>query len=287
MVTLSSDNIIRQYSDVKTSEQLPIPDLSLQLDDKAYTLAMHPTGWFMVLGFGKHIQLYHLLAERISLTHTVKLDTYATDIILEYSTGGAYFAASCNGTIIIFDSYNLVKLKTISSPQSASNVALHWSRDDRHVGVASETGELKVYDTETLKNVPDGGGHIPGSRYTSAALDWGIKWDNETVDPCDLTDTTEQHQSSSAGSGEASVFARRSNSSKGGNPTKTNTVTVSQRTTSRGKGKKTKIECPRRYVACGQLTTSNGKKINFLKVRTICIIYVCFFVEVCAFVCMF
>jgi len=141
VVTCSADKSIRvwNYSE-ETSE------LVKYFPEEAYSVAIHPSGLYILVGFSDKLKLMNLLIDDI---RPFREFTVRGCRECKFSNGGQYFAAVTGSTIQIFSTWNFESLGTLKG-HNGKVKSVHWSPDDSRVITSGTEGAVYEWSLRDL-----------------------------------------------------------------------------------------------------------------------------------------
>ncbi|POM62153.1 WD domain containing hypothetical protein, partial [Phytophthora palmivora] len=110
--------------------------------DEPTTVAVHPSGFQLVVSFKERVRIYQLLQE--SLRQVKELPIKACRFV-RYAHGGHLFACASGLTVTTFRTYTFEAAQTFSGHIGAVK-CLGWSRDDNYLFSAAHDGAVYRWD---------------------------------------------------------------------------------------------------------------------------------------------
>uniref|UniRef100_A0A3Q4MYG6 Cilia and flagella associated protein 57 n=1 Tax=Neolamprologus brichardi TaxID=32507 RepID=A0A3Q4MYG6_NEOBR len=142
VATCSLDRSVRIWN-----YETKVLELCKEFQEEAYSVALHPTGLFILVGFSDRLRLMNLLIDDI---HTFKEFTVRSCRECAFSNGGHMFAA-VNGNIIQIYSVtsfdNILNLKG----HNGKVCRIEWSLDDSRVVSCGVDGAVYEWNTQSGK----------------------------------------------------------------------------------------------------------------------------------------
>ncbi|EEY69422.1 WD domain-containing protein, putative [Phytophthora infestans T30-4] len=140
VVTCGTDKTVRVWN-----FELNHYELLSQCPEEPTTVAVHPSGFQLVVAFKERVRVYQLLQE--SLRQVKELATKACRFV-RYAHGGHLFACASGLTVKTFRTYTFEAVHTFSGHIGAVR-CLSWSRDDVYLFSAAHDGSIYRWDIST------------------------------------------------------------------------------------------------------------------------------------------
>ncbi|KAI8916406.1 quinon protein alcohol dehydrogenase-like superfamily [Gorgonomyces haynaldii] len=156
VVTCSSDRSVRVWNYLEANSELV-----KYFSDEAYSVAIHPSGLYILVGFSDKLRLMNLLIDDIRPFREFSVRGCRE---CRFSNGGQYFAAVHANTVQIYSTWTFENLGNLKG-HNAKVRSVHWTHDDSRIITAGVDGA--VYDW-SLKDLSGYGGI-------------GIKRENESI----------------------------------------------------------------------------------------------------------
>lgn len=146
VVTCSSDRSVRVWNYLEANSELV-----KYFSEEAYSVAIHPSGLYILVGFSDKLKLMNLLIDDI---RPFREFTIRGCRECRFSNGGQYFAAVHANTVQIHSTWNFENLGNLKG-HNAKVKAIHWTPDDSRIITAGVDGA--IYDW-SLKDMSGFGG---------------------------------------------------------------------------------------------------------------------------------
>lgn len=118
-------------------------DSSESISRSLLSVAFHPSGYFISVGFEDKVRIFHVLFDNIRLFRELNIKN---STCMRFSSGGHLLAASSNKNILLYTTFTLECVANLKV--SASTIVdLAWSSDDLKLVVLSADGTVSFYDT--------------------------------------------------------------------------------------------------------------------------------------------
>ncbi|KAG3110508.1 hypothetical protein PI124_g6033 [Phytophthora idaei] len=140
VVTCGTDKTVRVWN-----FELNHYELLSQCPEEPTTVAVHPSGFQLVVAFKERVRIYQLLQE--NLRQVKELATKACRFV-RYAHGGHLFACAAGLTVTTFRTYTFEAVHTFSGHIGAVR-CLSWSRDDIYLFSAAHDGAIYRWDIST------------------------------------------------------------------------------------------------------------------------------------------
>ncbi|ETN23157.1 hypothetical protein PPTG_02819 [Phytophthora nicotianae INRA-310] len=140
VVTCGTDKTVRVWN-----FELNHYDLLSHCPEEPTTIAVHPSGFQLVVAFKERVRIFQLLQE--NLRQVKELATKACRFV-RYAHGGHLFACASGLTVTTFRTYTFEAVHTFSGHIGAVR-CLSWSRDDIYLFSAAHDGAIYRWDIST------------------------------------------------------------------------------------------------------------------------------------------
>ncbi|KAJ3190576.1 Cilia- and flagella-associated protein 57 [Irineochytrium annulatum] len=135
IVTCSSDRSVRVWNYLESTSELV-----KTFPEEAFSVAIHPSGLYILVGFSDKLRLMNLLIDDI---RSFREFTVRGCRECRFSNGGQYFAAVHGNTIQIYSTWNFENLGNLKGHNGKVR-SLSWSPDDSKIVSAGMDGA--IYD---------------------------------------------------------------------------------------------------------------------------------------------
>lgn len=135
VVTCSSDRSVRVWNYLEGNSELV-----KYFSDEAHSVAIHPSGLYILVGFTDKLRLMNLLIDDI---RPFREFTIRSCRECRFSNGGQYFAAVHANTVQIYSTWTFENLGNLKG-HNAKVRAIHWTPDDSRIITAGVDGA--IYD---------------------------------------------------------------------------------------------------------------------------------------------
>ncbi|KAL3668185.1 hypothetical protein V7S43_007046 [Phytophthora oleae] len=162
VVTCGTDKTIRVWN-----FELNHYELLHQCPEEPTTVAVHPSGFQLVVAFKERVRIYQLLQE--SLRQLKELAIKACRFV-RYAHGGHFFACASGLTVTTFRPYTLEAVHTFSGHIGAVR-CLGWSRDDTYLYSAAHDGAIYRWDISTGSRSEEMQHVVKHCQYAAFAVD--------------------------------------------------------------------------------------------------------------------
>eukprot|EP00698_Gefionella_okellyi_P006107 TRINITY_DN15567_c0_g1_i1.p1 TRINITY_DN15567_c0_g1~~TRINITY_DN15567_c0_g1_i1.p1 ORF type:complete len:1180 (-),score=311.31 TRINITY_DN15567_c0_g1_i1:65-3577(-) len=137
-------------------------ELSQTFNEDIHSIAFHPTGHYVLVGFGDKLRLMNLLIDDIRPFKEFNIKQCKE---CRFSNGGQFFAAVNNNTIQIFNFYTFENHGNLRG-HNGKVQSLYWVPDDAFLISAGQEGAVYKWRFSTLKREDET--VVKGCQYTSA-----------------------------------------------------------------------------------------------------------------------
>jgi WD40 repeat protein len=114
--------------------------------EEAYSIAIHPSGLYILVGFSDKLKLMNLLIDDI---RPFREFTVRGCKECKFSNGGQYFAAVTGSTIQIFSTWNFESLGSLKG-HNGKVQSVYWSPDDSRVITSGTEGAVYEWSLRDL-----------------------------------------------------------------------------------------------------------------------------------------
>jgi WD40 repeat protein len=149
-------------------------EIAVQLPEEALSIAIHPSGLLLFVGFKARGQMFNLLGSQRSVARGRSADgeggasrrissalhslheetTLRRCAAARFSNGGHMLACAMGHTVEILDAWTLRKLYTFSA-HVGKVLSVHWSHDDRELFSAGKDGCMHAWSLESGRKIED------------------------------------------------------------------------------------------------------------------------------------
>lgn len=124
-------------------------------------VAMHPTGYYIAVGFEEKIRMFHILYDDLRFFRDINIKNASS---LKFSHGGNFLATASHKAVIVYDTYSMVLIANYNAHTSQVN-DIAWSKNDtKLVSVGSDGG---IYEYQIFKKTKDAINLTRSTDYTS------------------------------------------------------------------------------------------------------------------------
>ncbi|GMF09271.1 unnamed protein product [Phytophthora lilii] len=162
VVTCGTDRTVRVWN-----FELHLYELLHHCPEEPITVAVHPSGFQLVVAFKERVRIYQLLQE--SLRQVKELAIKACRFV-RYAHGGHLFAFASGLTVTTFRTYTFEAVHTFSGHIGAVR-CLSWSRDDIYLFSAAHDGAIYRWDISTGSRSEEMQHVVKQCQYAAFAVD--------------------------------------------------------------------------------------------------------------------
>lgn len=144
-VSAGADRTVRVWSHLKSpvggpqADRRPEVELVKRFSESIHSLALHPTGLHLLVGFESGLQLMNLLMEDIRPVKDLPIRRCTA---LAFSHGGALFAAANGANVSVYSTYTGAAVAKMQGHTDTIN-ALAWSPDDQFLVTAASDSTVR------------------------------------------------------------------------------------------------------------------------------------------------
>lgn len=142
VATCGADNTIRVWNYVRKRCELVHLGGQVWSGDKPSCLALHPSGFQLVVGFPERVRLFSVLFQSLKLLHELPL-VKCHDV--KYAHGGHQFACAAGVTVIIYSAVSMVQLHSFTGHVLPIR-CLVWGDGDLSLYSAGADGNVYGWD---------------------------------------------------------------------------------------------------------------------------------------------
>eukprot|EP00033_Pygsuia_biforma_P003159 GCRY01003467.1.p1 GENE.GCRY01003467.1~~GCRY01003467.1.p1 ORF type:complete len:1179 (+),score=364.32 GCRY01003467.1:161-3697(+) len=157
--TCSTDRSVRVWNYQDRSAEIV-----KQFPEEAHSIALHPSGLHVAVGFTDKLKLMNLLMEDIRPYREFPIRSCRE---VRFSNGGQYFAAANGNTVQIFSTYTFDNLGNLRG-HNGKVQCVSWSRDDTRLVTSGMDGAVYEWVLADFKR--EGENVIKSCQYTSTVL---------------------------------------------------------------------------------------------------------------------
>ena len=144
-VTCSLDRTIRVWN--YAEQRL---ELTRSVSEDPWSIAFHPSGLHIVVGFGDKLRLMNLLMDDIRMYRELPVKLCRE---VQFSHGGQYFAAANQSNVVlVYSFYTCEKLADLRG-HSGKVKSIVWTRDDATLITCGHDGAVYMWDWEAGKRL--------------------------------------------------------------------------------------------------------------------------------------
>ncbi|CEG48844.1 WD40/YVTN repeat-like-containing domain [Plasmopara halstedii] len=140
IATCGTDKTVRVWN-----FELKYYELSHHCLEEPTAIALHPSGFILVVAFKERVRVYQILHDSLS---QLKELSFKACRFIRYAHGGHLFACASGLTVIVLHAYSLDIVHVLSGHVGAVR-CLDWSWDDKHLFSAAHDGAIYRWDTST------------------------------------------------------------------------------------------------------------------------------------------
>jgi WD40 repeat protein len=125
-------------------------ELTRSVSEEPWSVAFHPSGLHIVVGFSDKLRLMNLLMDDIRMYRELPVKLCRE---VQFSHGGQYFAAANQSNVVlVFNFYTCEKLADLRG-HSGKVKSISWTRDDATLVTCGHDGALYMWDWEAGKRL--------------------------------------------------------------------------------------------------------------------------------------
>eukprot|EP00750_Incisomonas_marina_P005576 INCI14025.2.p1 GENE.INCI14025.2~~INCI14025.2.p1 ORF type:complete len:1177 (-),score=246.53 INCI14025.2:336-3866(-) len=133
--------------------------------EEALSVALHPSGYHVLVGFGDKLRLMNVLNDTLTLYKEFQIKNCRE---CQFSDGGQYFAAVHNSTIMVYETFTSKLVATLRG-HNGKVQSLFWADNDTRLLSAGLGGAVYQWDIKNLKREVEFVNK--GNKFTSAVCD--------------------------------------------------------------------------------------------------------------------
>jgi len=137
VVTCGTDKSVRIWNYVDKTQEL-----CKVFNEEAFSVAFHPSGFHLIVGFADKVRLMNLLMEDFRTYKEIPIKACRE---CRFSHGGQFFAAVNSNTIQVYKTYTCEVVSNLRGHQSKVK-ALCWTTDDFRLVSTGQDGATYEYD---------------------------------------------------------------------------------------------------------------------------------------------
>jgi len=137
VVTCGVDKSVRVWNYLEKTSELP-----KFFNEEAYSVAFHPSGFHLIVGFSDKLRLMNLLMEDMRTFKDIPIKACRE---CRFSNGGQYFAAVNSNTIQVYKTYTCEMIANLRGHNNKVR-SLSWTADDSTLVSAGMDGAVYEYD---------------------------------------------------------------------------------------------------------------------------------------------
>lgn len=157
MVTCGTDRCVRVWD-----YQENTCELSKNFNDDLFSVALHPSGLYVLVGFGDKLRLMNLMVDDIRLFREFNIRNCKE---CRFSNGGQYFAAVHGNVVQVFNTWTFENVANFMGHEGRVR-SISWVHDDTRVITCGSDGAVYEWSMRTLKR--EGECVLKTCQYTSA-----------------------------------------------------------------------------------------------------------------------
>ncbi|DBA01209.1 TPA: hypothetical protein N0F65_002344 [Lagenidium giganteum] len=127
-------------------------DIMKYFKDDAYSIAFHPSGLHVVVGFSDKLKMLNILMDDIRAFREFAIKACKE---VRFSHGGQYFAAANNNVVQVYSTYTGELVSVLRGHSNRVN-AIAWKHDDRKLLTCGADGSILIWNLRTATKVGDG-----------------------------------------------------------------------------------------------------------------------------------
>ena len=144
VVTGSLDRTVRVWNFMRRRVEF-----TKTFDEEVLSLALHPTGLRMVIGFKSYLRMYNVLGQDLHFCTEFPVKPCYE---VRFSFGGQFFATVVAHRILIFNSYDFQCIATLSG-HAVMIRSICWSRNDQFLTSADLNGIVYTWQIDGQKKI--------------------------------------------------------------------------------------------------------------------------------------
>ncbi|KAI9224597.1 WD40-repeat-containing domain protein [Blastocladiella britannica] len=142
IVTCSADRSVRVWNYMDASSELV-----KQFAEESYSVAFHPSGLYILVGFADKLRLMNLLIDDIRAFREFPVRGCRE---ARFSNGGQYFAAVHGNVILVYNTWTFECLGTLKGHNGKVR-SLSWSADDTRLVSAGAEGAMYEWNIREMR----------------------------------------------------------------------------------------------------------------------------------------
>jgi len=175
VATASSDHTVSIWSHFRASPKASPCAIRHTFHELPVALAFHPNGYQILIGFGTHIALFHILRHSIKLSYSFQLYTRTvTPLHIKYSHAGHKVAIATGVHVFIYRALDFALLQHLAGNNGLIH-GLEWSSTDDVVATCNGEGAIIAWELSSGNKIYN---HVDrGVEFHTMVLDWGRRWE--------------------------------------------------------------------------------------------------------------
>eukprot|EP00912_Choanoflagellata_sp_UC4_P001630 UC4_evm3s1043 len=125
--------------------------LSKKFQEEAFSISLHPSGLFVLVGFSNKLRLMNVLMDDIT---TVKEFSIRGCRECKFSNGGHLFAAVQGNVVQIYSTFNMEFVGNLKGHNGKVR-SIAWSEDDSKIVTCGAEGAIYEWDAKNLKRISE------------------------------------------------------------------------------------------------------------------------------------